>query len=79
MQGDLKPDVLARVDQMVEMAGDLGTTPARLALAWALRLDNVASVIVGATKVSQVQDNVAASELQVPEDVLARLDALFPV
>jgi len=78
MRGDLEPDVLARVDQMVEMAGDLGTTPARLALAWALRLDNVASVIVGATKVSQVQDNVAASELQVPEDVLARLDALFP-
>lgn len=78
MGDDLQPDVLERVDQMVEIAGDLGTTPARLALAWALRLDNVASVIVGATKVSQVEDNVAAAELSLDDDVVARLDALFP-
>ncbi len=78
MNSDLEPSVLARVDEMVGLAGDMGTTPARLALAWALRLSNVASVIVGATRVSQVEDNVAAAELSIPEDVLARLEELFP-
>jgi len=78
MGQDLTDDVLGRVDQMVALAGDMGTTPARLALAWDLRLDNIASVIVGATKVSQVEDNVAASEITIPDDVLARLDELFP-
>ena len=66
------------VDQMVAIAGDLGTTPARLALAWCLRQDNVASVIVGATRPEQVQDNVQAASLEVPADVWAKLDELFP-
>ncbi|MCO4771457.1 MAG: aldo/keto reductase family protein [Deltaproteobacteria bacterium] len=78
MGDDLQDDVLARVDTMVQIASDLGTTPARLALAWALRLDNVASVIVGATKVSQVEDNVAASELTLDDEVVSRLNELFP-
>ena len=78
MGGDLAADVLARVDRMVLLAGDLGTTPARLALAWALRNDDIASVIVGATNVSQVEDNVAATEINLSDDVVARLDELFP-
>ncbi len=78
MGDHLADEVLDRVDKMVEIAGDLGTTPARLALAWALRLDNVVSVIVGATRPDQVADNVAAAELSLEGDVLAALDALFP-
>ncbi len=74
----LQPHVLDAVDQMVAIAGDLGTTPARLALAWCLRQDNVASVIVGATRPEQVQDNVQAARLEVPADVWATLDELFP-
>ena len=74
----LQDDVLDRVDKMVEIAGDLGTTPARLALAWALRLDNIVSVIVGATRPEQVVDNVAAAELELDADVLTALDELFP-
>jgi len=79
MRGNLSDaDLLARVDEMVTMAGDLGTTPACLALAWNLRLDNVASVIVGATRATQVEDNIAAVDLELPGDVVARLDELFP-
>jgi len=78
MGDDLHPDVLRRVDEMVEIAHGLGTTPARLALAWALRHENVASVIVGATKVSQVEDNVAAAELSLDDEVVGRLNGLFP-
>ena len=74
----LDDDVLDRVDRMVEIAGDLGTTPARLALAWALRIDNVTSVIVGATRPEQVLENVAAVELELEADVLMELEELFP-
>lgn len=74
----LTDDVLDRVDKLVEIAGDLGTTPARLALAWALRLNNVVSVIVGATRPEQVADNVAAAELTLDAEVLLALDELFP-
>jgi len=62
----------------VEIAGDLGTTPARLALAWCLRDPAIASVIVGATKPEQVADNIGAVELQLTTDVVAALDAIFP-
>jgi voltage-dependent potassium channel beta subunit len=78
MGGHLQDEVLDRVDKMVEIAGDLGTTPARLALAWALRLENIASVIVGATRPEQVVDNVAAWELELDAGVLDALDELFP-
>ncbi|MCP4869282.1 MAG: aldo/keto reductase [Proteobacteria bacterium] len=79
MRGHLSDtELLARVDEMVTIAGDLGTTPARLALAWNLRMANVASVIVGATRASQVEDNVVAVDLELSGDVIARLDELFP-
>jgi len=74
----LSPEMLTKVDQMVEIAGDLGTTPARLALAWCLRDPAIASVIVGATKPEQVADNLGAIELQLTTDVVAALDAIFP-
>ena len=74
----LTDDVLGRVDAMADIAGDLGTTPARLALAWCLRTASVTAVIVGATRPEQVADNVGAVELELSDDVIARLDELFP-
>ena len=74
----LEPANLARIDGLVAIAAELGTTPSRLALAWCLRDDNVASVIFGATRVEQVQDNVEAAELCLSEETIRRLDALFP-
>jgi len=74
----LEAGTLGRVDRLVEIASDLGTSPARLSLAWCLRDEAVASVIVGATRTSQVEDNVGAAELELGEDVLDALDALFP-
>lgn len=74
----LTPENLAKVDRMAELAGDLGTTPARLALAWCLRDESIASVIIGATSPEQVTENIGAAELELGDDVLAALDSLFP-
>jgi aryl-alcohol dehydrogenase-like predicted oxidoreductase len=50
----------------------------QLALAWCLRQPNVSSVIAGVTKTSQLEEDVKASGLELPADVLERLDALLP-
>jgi len=78
MQQLLQADVLERVDQMVVIARELDVSPAQLALAWCLRDESVASVIVGATRSEQVLDNVAASDLNLDDHVIERLDSLFP-
>ena len=74
----LASDALERVDQLRPLAERLGVTMAQLALAWCLAEPNVASVIVGVTQASQLEDNVKASGLRLPTDVREELDRLFP-
>jgi len=74
----LQADVLDRVDQMAVIARELSVSPAQLALAWCLRDESVASVIVGATRPDQVLNNVAAADLDLDEHVLERLESIFP-
>ena len=69
--------ILDAVQQVKPLADEAGCTMAQLALAWCLRLDNVSSVIVGATKVSHVDDNVAAADLRVSTDVLAEMGRIL--
>ncbi len=64
--------------EMVKMAGEMGVTAAQLAIAWCLRNPAVTSVITGATKVSQVEDNLRAADLAIPEDVAAKLETMYP-
>ena len=62
------------------MADEAGCSLSQLALAWLLQQDTVASVIVGATKVEHVDDNAAAGDLRLPDELLDRVgDALAPV
>ena len=70
-------EVLDAVAKTGELAQDAGCTPAQLALAWCLRQDFVSSVIVGATKTSHVDDNVAAADLEVDDDVLDAYDEIL--
>lgn len=67
-------DLVARLG---EEAKSLGISMSQLALAWCLRLSNIASVIIGATKTSQIQENIKASELRLKTDVIDRLDQLL--
>ncbi len=52
--------------------------PAELAIAWCLRNPNVSSVILGASRVAQLEENLKALELELTEDVLTRLEELYP-
>lgn len=64
----------AKVKRLAPIADELGVTRAQLALAWVLHRDGVDAVITGATKVSQLEDNLGAAELDIPADMLERID-----
>jgi voltage-dependent potassium channel beta subunit len=78
MRAYLEPATLARVDRLAALANELGVSPAQLALAWCLREPGVASVIAGATRVAQLEENAKASGVRIPAELLARIDAIAP-
>jgi aryl-alcohol dehydrogenase-like predicted oxidoreductase len=50
---------------------------AQLALAWVLREENVAAAIIGATRPEQVEDNAAASGVELDAATLERIDEIL--
>jgi aryl-alcohol dehydrogenase-like predicted oxidoreductase len=62
------------VERVAEVAGELGVSRAQVALAWLLSKPVVTAPIVGATKLSHLEDAVAAVELRLDDDVVARLE-----
>ena len=70
----VRDDVLAAVDRLRPIAAGLGITSAQLALAWVLRQPNVSSAIVGATRPEQVEDNAAASGIELDAATLDAVD-----
>src|SRR4051794_28461482 len=67
-------DVLEAVQRLQPIAEGLGITMAQLALAWVLRRQEVASAIVGASRPEQVEDNAAASGIELDEATLSTID-----
>jgi aryl-alcohol dehydrogenase-like predicted oxidoreductase len=70
----LREEVLETVQKLVPIAESLDLTMGQLALAWALQNKNVASVIMGATKPSQVKDNVKASGVKLEPATMRAID-----
>ena len=58
----ITPEKVEVVRHLTVIANDLGITPAQLAIAWILRRKEVSSVITGATRIEQLDDNLAAAE-----------------
>ena len=81
-EGSLRRDVLTermseRIRGLHEIARQRGQTLAEMALAWLLRDKRVTSVIIGASSVAQIEDNLRALEYaSFSDDELARIDAL---
>jgi aryl-alcohol dehydrogenase-like predicted oxidoreductase len=64
------------VDAFVQIAKDAGLKPASLAIAWVLRQPAVTAPIVGASRADQLDDTLAAADVQLDDDLLAKLDDL---
>lgn len=70
---------LGKVRQLSEVASDLGCSMPQLALAWAARHPHVSTVITGASKTKQVEENMKAVEVfaKLTGDVLDRIEAIL--
>lgn len=73
----MNDEVLSCVQDLRPIANDLGLTMAQLALAWVLQNDNLAGAIIGASQPEQVTENVKASGVKLPADVMARIDEIL--
>ena len=60
----ITPERIAGVRQLTALAEELDLTTAQLAMAWILRRKEVSSVITGATSLEQLDENLAAAEMQ---------------
>jgi len=80
LQGDLtNPGSIAKVRALQPVADELGCTLAQMAIAWCLKNPNVSTVITGASRVSQVHENLNAAEVAVrlTPEVMTRIDGIL--
>ncbi len=59
------------------LAAEMGTTPAALAIAWTLHNPHVTSAITGATRMSQVDDNLKALKVKITPEIDARIESIL--
>ncbi|HWF52807.1 MAG TPA: aldo/keto reductase [Solirubrobacteraceae bacterium] len=70
-----RPEIdFAVIERLVEVADERGVPSAQLALAWLLHKPGVTAPIVGATKLEHLEDALAAEELSLTADEIARLE-----
>jgi len=77
MKNGITEEKLAKVRQLEGIAKELGLSVGNLALAWILRLDNIASALVGASRPEQVTENAKASGVKLEADVLEKIEAIL--
>ena len=66
---------LTIIDELIRIAGELGTTPAAVALAWVQSRPGVASTIIGARRMDQLEQNLAALDVTLGAGHVTALDA----
>ena len=73
----LTDENLDKVEKLSKIAADLGTNMSVLALAWILTKPCISSVITGASKASQLENNIAASELSLNQDAIMEIEKIL--
>ena len=70
---------MAKVRQLTEISNDLGCTMAQLALAWSTKFEYVSTVITGASRASQVHENMKALDIipLLDSEIMARIDTIL--
>ncbi|TNJ64435.1 aldo/keto reductase [Paenibacillus hemerocallicola] len=72
--GRMDADRMELGDRVVRIAAEIGTTATALSLAWLMHKPAVCTVIAGATRESQIDDNLKAVQLELSHDVLQELN-----
>ena len=77
LAGQLTDENIGKVKQLGDIAKELDITAGQLALAWILRRPEISSAITGATKVAQLKENIAASEIVLDPEVLVEIEKII--
>ena len=72
-------ELLNRIDSMQDIADRYSLNLAQLSLAWILQNPGICSVIIGATSVRQLEDNVKASAVSISTEDQEKMNSLFPL
>lgn len=73
----MKNDVLSAVAKLEPIAKEVGLTMAQLAIAWVLQNKNVSSAIIGASKPSQIKENIKASGVKLDLEIMNKIDQVL--
>jgi aryl-alcohol dehydrogenase-like predicted oxidoreductase len=77
ISGFMKEPILKAVQKLAPIAAKVDLTLAQLAIAWVLQNPNVSSAIIGATKPSQIKENVKASGVKLEQSIMSEIDAVL--
>ncbi len=72
-----QPSDFTIVERVTELAAQRGVKPAQIALAWMLNKPHITAPIIGASKMYQLEDAVAALEITLSADEIALLEAPY--
>jgi len=73
----MRDDVLTAVQNLRPVAEEVGLTLAQLSVAWVLQNKNVSAAIIGATKPAQVKENVKATGVVLPPEIMKKIDKVL--
>ena len=77
LAGHLTDENIDTVKRLTDLARAMDVTPSQLALAWILRRPEISCAIVGATKVDQLEENLAATEVTLTEEIKEKINAII--
>ncbi len=75
-QAFFAPNADETLTELIKVSQELGRSPAQVALRWVLEQPMVSSVIIGARTQEQAQDNMGATDWQMPPEALKRLNTV---
>jgi aryl-alcohol dehydrogenase-like predicted oxidoreductase len=73
----MKEPILQAVQKLIPIAQKVDLTLAQLAVAWVLQNSNVSSAIIGATKPSQIKENVKAAGIKLEKSIMDEIDMVL--
>lgn len=75
-QGSFTQERLMLARELGRLVSARGQTPAAVGLAWVMQRKTVSSVLVGATRVEQLEENLRSVELELDDELVSELNAL---
>ncbi len=77
LAGQLNEENLGKVRKLSELAKSIDLTVGQLALAWILRRPEISCAIVGATRVEQLEENLASGSVELSSDILDKIEKIL--